>query len=67
MAKYRVTFNGQNASGYTSCYGAKFPCGKTITVELDGHAFQKLDNHPEFDVVELKGKAAETAVEPAHN
>jgi len=53
----KITFNGQNASGYVSYGGVTFPCGEAVSVkagdepgELSQSWLDRLSNHPEFTV-----------------
>jgi hypothetical protein len=53
----KVIFRGENASGYTRCWGYTFPTGEEV--EVDDAAVKQAETHPEFDVVAEKPAKAE--------
>lgn len=53
----KVIFQGENASGYTRCWGYTFPTGEAV--EVDSAVLEQATGHPEFEVVADKPAKAE--------
>lgn len=60
MSAYKVTFNGQNESGFVTIGKTVFPSGKAVTVDEGGKVdLGRLRGNPEFTVQAVAAPKAE--------